>query len=320
MLWPAVLVPQAIHVAAQLGIADLVHSAPRTLAELASLTHTHEPSLGRILRALTTIGVFVENPADCFQQSEVSDLLRADHPHSLRARAVMLGAGFVSRPLRDLEASIRTGQSAFEHCFGEPLFDYLDKHPNDCAVFDVGIGGSSGAMEALAGAADFARFKLIVDVGGGKGELIAAILRAHRGARGILFDRPHVLRAVTPTCDSVKQRLTIVPGDFREFVPAGGDAYVLSHVLHNWDDASAMRILQKCRSGIMPGGRLFVVETVLRPPNHSAHAFMDVMLMILTGGRERSEPEFRRLLEGAGFSLVNVVPLVGGSLLESRPV
>ena len=318
-VWPGPLALQAVHVAAKLGLADIVASGPKTVTELAEATVTHAPSLRRLLRALVSIGVFAKDGPDQFRQSELSDLLRTEHPQSLRSRALMLGSRFVWRPSGELEAAIRSGQTPFEQIFGAPFFGYLAEHQDDAAIFAAGVTSMPASIDAVLDAYDFSRFERIVDVGGGRGALLTAILSAHPDVHGVLYDLPTVIvEASLPRDGSVAERLALVAGDFLTAVPAGAGAYLLSHVLHDWSDDDVLRILRNCRRAMCPGARLLVFETLPARVSHPTHEFMDLLMMILTGGRERTESEFRQLLRDAGFVLMKVKPTISGTLLEGR--
>jgi SAM-dependent methyltransferase len=321
LLWPGAMAVQAVHVAAKLGIADLVAEGPKTLEELTEATHTHGPSLGRLLRALTSLGIFGEDTAGRYCQSLLSDALRTDHPESMRRWAMMLGAGFVWSPSGELVVTIGTGQPAFEHVYGAPFFKYLADHRDDAAVFNAAMSSLPAYTSAIVNAYDFSKFERIVDVGGGHGALLIGILSANPRARGVLHDLPGVVEgAPAPPQKSVADRLEIVAGDFFEAVPAGADAYLLSGIIHDWNDESAVRILRNCRRAMRPDSRLLILDSVLTPSSDPGRAIMDLLMMVLTGGRERTESEFRSLLDAAGFSLVKVMPTMGASILESRPV
>jgi hypothetical protein len=321
MLWPAPLALQAIRVAARLDLAEMVADGPKRAASLAELTGTHAPSLARLMSALARLGIFVEDPPGWFRQNALSETLRAGHPQSIRQRAIMLGADFVWRPLGELERTIRTGEAAFEYVFGAPFFSYLTDHPDDGVAFDGGVGSRTATAAGVVSAYDFSRFERIVDVGGGTGTLLQAILTAHPRARGILYDRPTVLANTWLSPDSdVASRIDVVGGDFFEGVPTGADAYVVSRILHNWSDDAAVAVLRNCRRAIGATGRVLVLETVLTPSSDAVHAFMDLLMMVLTGGRERTEREFRSLAAQASLSVTNVIPAGHVSILECQPV
>ena len=321
MIWPGALAVQAIHVAVKLALADLVAGGPKTVDELADATHTHGPSLARLLRALTTLGVFAEDTTGRSGQTPLSDTLRSDHPESARPFAMMLGAHFVWKPSGAFADAVQTGEPAFERVYGAPFFEYLAGHPEDAAVFNAAMSSSPGSLAAIVGAYDFSRFERIVDVGGGHGRLLAAILSANPLLRGVLYD----LRGVVAGASAVRQepisrRCEIIGGDFFTGVPAGADVYILKGIIHDWNDEAALKILKNCRRAIRPDGALLLAEAVLTPPADPATALMDILMMVLTSGRERTESEFRSLLREAGFSMVQVIRAMGASIIESRPV
>src|SRR5688572_13450901 len=321
LLWPSAIAVQAIHAAAKLGLADLVAGGPTTAAELAEATKTDRVSLDRLLRALSSLGLFAEDGPGCYRQTSLSETLRSDHPQSIRRWAMMLGARFVWEPCGELHETIHTGRPAFELVHHAPFFKYLAEHPKDAAVFNAAMSSLPAYIAALVEAYDFSRFERIVDVGGGHGAKLLAILSANPRLRGTLYDLPAVVAgALAVPRGDVGDRCEIVGGDFFEGVPAGADAYLLSGIIHDWDDEAALKILRNCRRAIRPDGRLLLVETALTPSSDPSRALMDVLMMILTGGRERTEAEFRSLLRDAGFSLTRVIPTAGASILESRPI
>lgn len=320
LLWPGAIAVQAIHVAAKLRIADLVASGPKTVAELAASTHVHGQSLGRLLRALTSLGIFVEDADGRYRQSPLSETLQSDHPNSMRRWAMMLGAEFMWRPSGELDLAIRTGQPAFEHVYGAPFFKHLADHQDDAAVFNAAMSSMPAWLATLVEAYDFSRFERIVDVGGGHGALITAILSANPHLRGVLYDLPGVVDgAAAPRGGALADRCEIVGGDFFESVPAGADAYLLKGIIHDWNDEAALTILANCRRAIRPNGTLLLFDTVLTPSSDPGQALMDVLMMVLTGGRERTESEFRSLLQQANFSLTQVISTGGEAIIEARP-
>jgi hypothetical protein len=321
LVWPGAIAVQAIHGAAKLGLADLVAGGPKSVAELAEATKTDAASLGRLLRALSSLGIFTEDGPGWYRQTSLSETLRTDHPQSIRRWAMMLGARFVWEPCGELHEAIRTGRPAFELVHHAPFFKYLAEHPNDAAVFNAAMSSLPAYIAALVEAYDFSRFERIVDVGGGHGAKLLAILSANARLRGTLYDLPAVVAGAHDVRGGdVGDRYEIVGGDFFEGIPAGADAYLLSGIIHDWDDESAVKILSNCRRAIRPDGSLLLVETVLTPSSDPSRALMDVLMMVLTGGRERTEAEFASLLRRAGFALTQVIPTTGSSILESRPV
>ena len=321
ILWPGPIAVQAVHVAAKLALADLVASGPKSTEELAAATHSHGPSMARLLRALTSLGIFAEDTAGRYRQTALSDTLRSDHPESIRPFAMMLGAHFVWKPSGALEETVRTGRPSFEHVYGAPFFDYLAGHSDDAAVFNAAMSSSPAYLAAIVGAYDFARFERIVDVGGGHGLLLAGILSANPHLRGVLHDLPSVVVGASALRkEPISQRCEIIGGDFFKGVPAGADAYLLKGIIHDWNDEAALKILKNCRNAIDPDGTLLLVEAVLTRSTDPAAALMDMLMMVLTSGRERTELEFRSLLQEAGFSMMQVIRAARVTIIESRPV
>lgn len=321
ILWPGAMAVQAVYVGAQLALADLIASGPKTIEQLADATNTDRSSLRRLLRALTSLGIFVEDTESCYRQTALSDTLRSDHPESARPFAIMLGSHFLWRPSGALEETVRTGQASFERIYGAPFFEYLAGHSDDAAVFNAAMSSSPRYLAAIVGAYDFSTFGRIVDVGGGHGLLLATILSANPRLRGTLYDLPAVVAGASGLkSEALRQRCSIIGGDFFEGVPKGADAYLLKGIIHDWNDQAALKILKNCRQAIPPNGTLLLSETVLSPTADRASALMDMLMMVLTSGRERTESEFRSLLEEAGFSIMRVIRTGGVSIIESRPV
>jgi SAM-dependent methyltransferase len=314
---------QAIYVAAKLGIADQVADIPMSADELAQATKAHAPSLRRLLLMLSSIGLFVEDTAGRFRATALGELLRRDHPQSQRSFAMMYGSPFFWKPWGELCEAIVTGQPAFDREFGVPLFDYLSAHPDDAAIFNEAMTSISAKdVSAILAAYDFSGFERIVDVGGGHGGLLHAILSANPRLHGVLADRaPVVANAAAVRGEPIARRCSIVETDFFESVPADADVYVMKHIVHDWNDEDAQRILRNCRRAIQPDGRLLLVELVLKGSNEpDPGKGLDLNMLVLLKGRERTEAELEALLRGAGFSLMRVIPTSGSiSILESRP-
>ena len=318
-------ISQAISTAARLGIADLLQDGPRTSAELAARADLPATSLHRLLRALASVGVFAELADGTFGLTPLGDCLRTDTPGSLRASGIVMGE-LLYPAWGELLHSLRTGRPSFERVFGADFFAHLAAHPEQGGRFQEMMANLNLLTNAVVPAAyDFSGFSTIVDVGGGNGSLLAAILRANPAAHGILFDLPHVLEpARRQLLDAaVADRCELVGGDFFTSVPAGGDAYLLRWVLHDFDDEQAVRILSACRAGISREGRLLVVEQVVSgrdEPGDWTTTFLDLQMLILLGGRERTEAEFRELFAAAGFRLRRVIPTESPlSILEGVP-
>ncbi len=307
---------QALHAVAKLGIADLLAGGPRPVFELAARCGAHEGSLYRLLRALAFLGVFEETAGRRFGPTPLSRLLLSGVEGSLRPAAVLGGEACHWRAWEGLLEVVRSGDgSAFERAHGRPLFDHLGSDPEADALFREVWRGFPEVDAAIAEAWDFREARVIVDIGGGDGGLLRAILRRAPGARGIVFDRPGEGDPVrgSPGAGALSARLTRAGGDFREPGLPAGDLYLLRHVLHDWDDDQAAAILENCRSSLEPGGSLLVIEHLLpEGPVGSPAALLDVTMMVLTGGRERTEAEYRRLLRRAGFTPGEVHPTRAG--------
>jgi hypothetical protein len=305
-------VSQAIAVVAGLGIADLLREGPRTSADIARATHASEDGVYRLLRALGSVGLFAETGKRRFRLTPLGRLLRNDSAEAIGGYARFVGHESTWRPWGDLGHSVRTGEPAFDHAFGMPVFEYFAKMPEAAAVFDSAMTSvSTLESKAVIAAYDFSRINTLVDVAGGHGLMIARILKANRGLRGILFDLPHVTAGATSMFRSagVAERCRIVSGDFFESVPSGGDAYVMKHIIHDWDDDRATRILQNCHGAMQPGGKVLIVDAVI-PSGNSAHfgKLLDLEMLVLTPrGRERTRSEFEELLKRSGFRLRRVV-------------
>jgi hypothetical protein len=315
---------QALYVAAKLGVADLIAETPKTVDELAQATKSHAPSLGRLLRMLTSVGIFAEDEAGRFRHTPRSASRRSDHPQSAQARALLWGAPFMWRAWGELYEAVLTGQPAFERVYGTSHFAYLASHPDDAAIFNASMtAGSSFVLPAILTAYDFSRFERIVDVGGGHGALLHGLLSAHPTLRGVLFDLPAVVAgAATERTGALAARYEMVGGDFFQTVPKGADGYVLKSIIHDWNDEDASKILRNCRRAICPHGKLLLIERVLQPSNQPDQGrFADLNMLVLVRGRERTETDFRALLREVGFSLTRVIPTsTPWSIIESQPV
>jgi len=304
------LVSQLVYVVAKIGVADRLAAGPRTASELAAETDVHPQGLYRVLRALASLGVFIEDSEGRFALTEMAEPLRTDVRDSLHAFALLWGE-VLWPSCGALLHSVRTGQPAFEHLHGMGVFEYLHQHPQSAEIFDQAMTNLTRRLApAVVAAYDFGSLSTLVDVGGGQGILLAAALRAHPGLRGILYDRPEVLASARRTLagEGVLERCELVRGDFFTSVPEGGDAYLLKDVLHDWDDARAVTILGNCARAMTPNARLLVVERSLPEQNVPAPAkLVDITMLAVTGGRERTESEYADLFGRAGLRLTRAL-------------
>jgi len=310
------LVTQLTYVVAKLGIADHLADGPRTAAQLAAAVDAHPQALYRVLRALASLGVFVEDADGRFALTPLASPLRRDAPDSLRAFTLMVGETLCPA-YGSLLHSVRTGQTAFEHLHGMGTFEYLRQHPQAGEIFDQAMTNLTRTQAlAVLGAYDFAGVETLVDVGGGQGTLLAAVLRAHPVMRGVLYERLEVLPAARKAleADGLLPRCELKRGDFFASVPEGGDAYTLKDVLHDWDDEQATVILANCARAMQPSARVLVIERGLSPRNvPDPGKMVDVVMLAVTGGRERTEQEYADLMGRAGLRLSRVVPTGGES-------
>lgn len=299
-------ISQAIYAAAKLGIADLVKAGPKPCEELAQATGMPTHTLYRLLRALASVGVFREGEEGRFGLTPLAEYLQTGVPSSLRAFAIMQSE-LQYRAYGEVLHSVKTGETAFNLVWGQELFPYLTQHPTAAAVFDEAMRNYTMQVAAgIVAAYDFSQFGTLVDVGGGNGTLLTAVLQAHPTLCGVLFDLPHV-------AEEAKQRLAercaIRGGDFFAAVPSGGDAYLLKWIIHDWDDERAVTLLKNCHRAMTAHGKLLVIEAVIPPGNAPFfHKWTDLTMLVIVGGRERTEAEYHALFEAAGFKLTQIIP------------
>ncbi|HJP91991.1 MAG TPA: methyltransferase [Pyrinomonadaceae bacterium] len=317
-------ISRAVYVIAKLGIPDILKSGPKTAEELAAATKTHAPSLFRVLRALASVGV-LSSADGRFAQTPLSETLVTDAPGSLRWFAVSELGQEHYPAWGDLMHSVKTGEIAFDHFFGMDVWQYFQQNPEDAEVFNNSMSGmTAAANEAILSLYDFSGFNKIVDVGGGHGGLITSILKANPQLKGMLFDAPQVIEGAQPKIEAagVAERCETVAGDFFKSIPAGGEAYIMKWIIHDWNDELATRILKNCRAQMPENGRLILVDSVV-PETAEPHfsKFIDLNMLVMTGGKERTEKEFEKLLDAAGFRLLRVIPTdLPTSIIEAQPV
>jgi hypothetical protein len=320
---------QIVHVAAQLGLADLLTDGPRSVEDLAAATGTHAPSLARLVRALAALGIVAEADGGRIELTPLGVPLRSDVPGSVRDAVLFLVGEWFWRAWGGLLHSLRTGEPAFDRIYGMSNFEYWEHEPEAGAIHDAFFRAMTRTTNApIVASYDFSRFGIVVDVGGSTGALLAAILVAHPGVRGILFDLPHVVSGAGSVLAEagVADRCEVVGGSFFESVPKGGDAYVLRYVIHDWDEERSVAILRRCREAMAPGAVLLLVEQVVPErleavPEARRVTRLDLQMLVLTpGGRERTAEEFRSLLRAAGFELRAVNPTASPfCMLEAVP-
>jgi hypothetical protein len=316
-------VSRAIYIAAKLRIADRLAADPRSAEELAAEAGVAPRPLYRVLRALAGVGIFAQQADGRFRLNLLAKPLREGGPDSLHAIAVMLGEE-QHRCWDDLPETVRTGETAFDRLYGQPVFAYLSERDEQAKIFDAAMTGFSGrSMRAMLDAYDLSDVKTLADVGGGLGSNLTSILGRYPAMSGLLFDQPHVVARARLRLEAagVSDRCAIEGGDFFEAAPRGADAYLLGHILHDWDDAKAGLILDNLRRAMPAGTKLLLVEYVL--PEGDGASFgklLDLHMMAVTGGLERTEAEYRRLFADHGFHLTRVVPTSGDiSVIEGMP-
>jgi hypothetical protein len=305
-------VTQLLALAANLGIADLLADGPQTAEELARATATQPDALYRALRTLAGLGVFAELDGQRFTLTPLAELLQTTRPDSLRAQVIFFSEEQY-RVWADLRYSVTTGAPAFDHVYGAPNFDYLNTHPASSELFNQAMGVISRQVAAaVVEAYDFTQADKVVDVGGGHGILLATILRANPALRGALFDLPHVAAGAEPLLRAagVADRCELVGGDFFTMTPPEGDLITMHHILHDWDDERCVMILRACAQALRPQAKILVIEAVIMPgANAMPSLFLDMSMMVMNGGRERTAAEFERLFTAAGLRLTRIIPL-----------
>ena len=318
-------ISRSVYVIGKLGIPDLLQTGPKTAEELAAATNTDAPSLFRILRALVSVGVLKSAEGGRFAQTPLSETLVTDAPGSLRWFAISELGQEHYPAWGNLMHSVKTGEIAFDNFFGVDVWKYFQQNPEDAAVFNNSMSNvTAAANEAITSLYDFSQFGKIIDVGGGHGGLITAILQKNPGVKGVLFDAPQVIEGAQSkiAAAGLADRVETVAGDFFKSVPEGGDAYIMKWIIHDWDDEKSNAILRNCRNQMKPNSKLILVDCVV-PETDEPHfsKFIDLNMLAMTGGKERTEKEFAELLAAAGFRLLRVIPTdLPTSIVEAEPV
>jgi hypothetical protein len=312
-------VPRCLHIVADIGVADVLDDTPQTAAELAASVGAHPDALGRALRLLAAHGVF-EVQGDTFRHSPVSRLLRSDHPQSLRAFVRMIGLPINWATYGALEHTIRTGRPAAEKVLSGDFWTYYAEHPQEAAIFNAamaakGYGQVAGVMYTY----DFSGFKRIGDIGGGRGHLVQAVLDAVPSAQGVLFDLSHVIEEVS---DTASERLTLQAGNFFQDALPTCDAYLLMEIIHDWGDEQSVAILKAVRRAAPSHATVLLIESLIpNDPGPDWSKMVDIHMLTLVGGRQRSRREYEQLLDESGFRLRREIDTPAGvSILEAVAV
>lgn len=320
-------VTQMVAVAARLELADLLAAGPRTVTSLAQATGTRPDALARFLRGAVAVGLLTEPNRDRFALTPVGDGLRSSNPACLRDLAIAQASPGLYRAWEGLFDALHSGETAISHVHGQSSWEYFAQHPQEGARFAAAMGNLSAAVAAAAATRyDASRFTRIVDVGGSEGVLLAGLLDAAPQATGVLFDRSEVIDRARQTITNrgLAERVELIAGDFFTDIPADGDLYLLKAVLHDWDDEHATRILNNCHRAARPGSTLLVVEGVLPEddPEHDSAAelrIIDLMMLVMEGGKERTRTEYEALLNAAGYQLTQIIPTTSyWHILEAR--
>lgn len=317
-------VSSIICVAAQMSLADHVAQGAKTASELAQSTKSDASSLYRLMRTLAGMGLFTEDSDHRFSLTPLGEALRTGTSGSVRSAVLSLAGDWNRKSLGQLHYSVQSGKTAFDKVFGMGLFEWFAENPIDASMFsETMVGLHSGEPEAVAKAYDFSQTGTVVDIGGASGKLLATILSHHRAVHGLLFDLPHVVRDAPALIKAhgLTDRIAIESGSFFDSVPIAEGAYVLSHILHDWDEEQCRTILGNCRRAMKPNSRLLIIEMVL-PTGNTPHLgkMLDIVMLAVTGGQERTEPEYHQLLEKTGFKLTRVVPTESAvSIVEALP-
>lgn len=297
---------QTLYVAAHLGLADLLGDEPMGIGDIAKATDSDEDALYRFCRALTALGMLAEHPGKSFTLQASGKALEQDAADGFRD-GVLLQSGAVFRAWGDVLHTVRTGRPAFDKALGMNYFEFLAAHPEEARVFNRAMGATMPAAVAALELYEFGDCGTVVDVGGGDGRLMASVLARHPDMRGVLQDLPETVQQAEENLVDVTDRCTLVGASFFGTVATGGDVYILSRVLHDWDDENAAKILRRVRASMPAHGRLILVESILRPAEGDPRSVLgDLLMLVVLGGRERTESEWTELLESAGFTIQRV--------------
>ena len=315
---------QLVYIAAKLGVADLLAAGPRSVDEIVVSTGTNAQALRRIMSGFVLCGLVIQREDKLFELTSLGEYLRSDAPDSLKDEALFTGE-ILCPAWSAIHNTVKTGITGFDHFFGMGIFEYLTQHPEIGESFNKVMVKCTAAMsESVLTAYDFSPFRTIVDVGGGFGALLTSILKKHPGIDGVLFDIPSVIQGAKEQLEKegLLKRCNIVAGDFFDSVPQGGDLYILKSIIHDWDEANCLRILKNCNKAMGKRGKLLLVEWILPEiiDNAINAVNLDLTMLMVSGGQERTEEEYRALFDSAGFQLDLIIPTPSGkSLLEGIP-
>ncbi|MGD9646594.1 MAG: methyltransferase [Pirellulales bacterium] len=313
-------ISQMLYAVAKLRLADHLAAKPLAAEDLAPAVGVQAEPLYRLLRALAGEGLFEEDEQRRFSLLPMGELLRSDSAGSKHAMAIMLGEEHYAS-WGELIYSLQTGKPAFDHLYGQPIFEYLATHPESARNFDAAMTAVHGSETAqMLAAYDFSGISTLADIGGGNGSLISMVLGKYPKLRGILYDIDHVVARAKPRLEAagVADRCQTIAGNFFESVPAGADLYLMRHIIHDWDDERSIKILKHCRAVLPAGGKLLLIEAVIPPGNTPSFGkLIDINMLVMPGGKERTADEYRALYQAAGFELSRIVPTDGAmSLIE----
>lgn len=305
-------VSRIVYMAAKVNLADLLADGSKTANELAEITGTQERALHRLMRSLSSLGVLTDEGDGKYGLTPLGEALQEGAPGEAKNAVLSMGGNAMWQVWEHIDHSMRTGEPATGKALGMPIFDYLGQHPELAKQFSGAMVGIHGAEPpAVAEAYDFSQFGTITDIGGASGNMLGHILTKHTGPKGVLFDLPHVVKDSPPTLESfgVSDRVSIEEGSFFESVPAGSDAYILSHIIHDWSEEQCLTILGNCREAMNDDSKLLIVEFVL-PEGNEPHIgkLLDIVMLVLPGGEERTPSEYSELLSKAGLKMINVIP------------
>ncbi|MBX9787294.1 MAG: methyltransferase [Pirellulales bacterium] len=313
-------ISQMLYAAAKLGVADHLAGEPMSAEDLAAAVGVQAEPLYRLLRALASEGVFEEDDHHRFSLTPMADLLRSDVATSKQAMAIMLGEEHHAA-WGQIIYSLQTGKPAFDHVYGKPVFGYLAEHPEAARNFDAAMTAVHGSETAqMLAAYDFSDCKTLADIGGGNGSLITMVLQRYPKLKGILYDLDHVVARAKPRLEaaSVADRCQVIAGSFFESVPSGADTYLMRHIIHDWDEPRCIQILKHCRAALPAGGKVLLIEAVIPPGNKPSFGkLIDINMLVMPGGKERTAAEYKSLYAAAGLKLSRIVPTAGAmSLIE----